>query len=120
MTKSVPARLRGRAVTPNRYGPKRPLRHLYPEADEAHGRVRPTHLLSMTTGTHRNWVRDLSPQEDRVKDALSLPFDHKPGKHWEYQQSNVTWLLNSVERAVGTTDIQGLAQYNLITPLGLQ
>jgi CubicO group peptidase (beta-lactamase class C family) len=73
----------------------------------------------MTTGTHRNWVRDLSPQEDRVKDALSLPFDHKPGTYWEYQQSNVTWLLNSVERAVYSEDIQAWAQDNLFTPLGI-
>ncbi|MGH2836916.1 MAG: serine hydrolase [Thermoleophilaceae bacterium] len=92
----------------------------YPEADKDHGAVLPTHLLTMTSGTHRNWVRDLSPQEDRVKDALSLPFDHKPGTHWEYQQSNVTWLLNSVERAVGFDDIQVWAQRHLFGPLGIE
>lgn len=120
MTKSVTALIVGRAVTLKLYNPAKSLKGLYPEADRAHGRVLPTHLLSMTTGTHRNWVRDLSPQEDRVKDALSLPFDHKPGTHWEYQQSNVTWLLNSVERSVKSKDIQVWAQRNLFTPLGIR
>jgi CubicO group peptidase (beta-lactamase class C family) len=120
MTKSVTALLVGRAVTLGRYDPSKRLRKLYPEADRAHGKVLPTHLLTMTTGTHRNWVRDLSPQEDRVKDALSLPFDHRPGKHWEYQQSNVSWLLNSVQRSVKSKDIQVWAQKNLFGPLGIR
>ena len=120
MTKSVTALLVGRAVTMGLYRARRPLRGLYPEADLEHGAVLPTHLLTMTTGTHRNWVRDLSPQEDRVKDALSLPFDHPPGTHWEYQQSNVTWLLDSVERAVGSDDIQDWAQQNLFGPVGIE
>jgi CubicO group peptidase (beta-lactamase class C family) len=120
MTKTVTALIVGRAVTLGLYDAKAPLRRLYPEADRAHGKVLPTHLLTMTTGTHRNWVRDLSPQYNRVADALSLPFDHKPGAHWEYQQSNVTWLLDSVERAVGAKDIQGWTQRNLFGPLGIK
>ena len=120
MTKSVTALIVGRAATMGLYDARRPLRKLYPEADRAHGSVLPTHLLSMTTGTHRNWVRDLSPQYDRVADALSLPFDHRPGAHWEYQQSNVTWLLDSVERAVGSRDIQDWAQRNLFGRLGIE
>ena len=120
MTKSVTALLVGRAVTLKLYDARKPLKPLYPEADKAHGKVLPTHLLSMTTGTHRNWIRDLSPQYDRVKDALSLPFDHKPGAHWEYQQSNVTWLLDSVERAVGSEDIQDWAQENLFHHVGIK
>ena len=120
MTKSATALLVGRAVTLHRYHPNRPLKALYPEADRAHGRVLPTHLLTMTTGTHRNWVRDLSPQEDRVRDALSLPFDHRPGTHWEYQQSNVSWLLDSVQRSTGSKDVQVWAQRNLFGPLGIR
>ena len=120
MTKSVTALLVGRAVTMRVYDARRPLRGLYPEADRAHGAVLPTHLLTMTTGTHRNWVRDLSPQNDRVADALSLPFDHKPGERWEYQQSNVTWLLDSVERAVRSRDIQQWAQTELFGPIGIK
>lgn len=120
MTKSVTALLVGRAVTLKLYDPNKPLKSLYPEADKPHGKVLPTHLLSMTTGTHRNWIRDLSPQEDRVKDALALPFDHKPGTKWEYQQSNVSWLLNSVQRAVKADDIQVWAQGNLFGPLGIK
>jgi len=120
MTKSVTALIVGRAVKLGLYKPRRRLGRLYPEADAEHAAVRPTHLLKMTAGTHRNWVRDLSPQEDRVADALSLPFDHTPGSHWEYQQSNVSWLLNSIERAVGSDDIQPWAQENLFGPLGIE
>jgi CubicO group peptidase (beta-lactamase class C family) len=120
MTKSVTALVAGRAARLGLYRPNAPLRKLYPAADRAHGALRPTHLLTMTAGTHRNWVRDLSPQYDRVADALSLPFDHRPGTHWEYQQSNVTWLLDSVERAVGASDIQDWTQRNLFGPLGIE
>ena len=51
-----------------------------------------------------------------MRDALALPFDHKPGTHWEYQQSTVTLLLNAVERAVGARDIQEWAQKELFGP----
>ena len=103
MTKTVTAMLVGRAVDAAVCSSiDRPIRRLYPEADRAHGTLTPRHLLTMTSGLHRNWVRDLSPQPDRVRDALSLPFDHRPGTHWEYQQSTVTLLANAVERAVGS------------------
>jgi CubicO group peptidase (beta-lactamase class C family) len=76
------------------------------------------HLLTMTAGTHRNWVRDLAPQYDRVRDALSLKFDHTPGAHWEYQQSNVSLLANVVQRAVGQ-DVQAWAQKELFSKIGI-
>lgn len=119
MTKSVTAMLVGRAYTLGRLRVNQPLRTLYPEADARHGSLKIRHLLTMTAGTHRNWVRDLSPQYDRVRDALSLPFDHTPGTHWEYQQSNVSLLLNAVQRAVGSRDVQDWAQRELFSKIGI-
>lgn len=118
MTKSVTALLVGRAVTLGRFDIDRPIGHLYPAADRSHGALTPRHLLTMTAGLHRNWVRDLSPQPDRVRDALSLPFDHRPGSYWGYQQSTVTLLANAVERSVGT-DLQDWAQRELFGPVGI-
>ena len=118
MTKTVTALLVGRAARLGLLGIGRPIGPLYPEADPAHARLRPRHLLTMTGGLHRNWVRDLSPQEDRIKDALSLAFDHRPGTYWEYQQSPVTLLLNAVERSAGM-DVQDWAQKELFGPLGI-
>lgn len=119
MTKTVTAMLVGRAVSLGKMSVDRPIRRRYPEADRRHGALRPRHLLTMTSGLHRNWVRELSPQENRVRDALSLPFDHRPGAHWEYAQSAVSLLANTVERSVGT-DLQDWAQRELFGRIGIQ
>ena len=119
MTKTITAMLVGRAVTLKRLNIDKPIGRYYPKADAAHRALLPRHLLTMTAGTHRNWVRDLSPQYDRVRDALSLKFDHKPGSFWEYQQSNVSLLANVVERAV-RQDVQEFAQRELFGPIGIK
>jgi CubicO group peptidase (beta-lactamase class C family) len=119
MTKSVTSMVVGRAVTLGLFDIDRPIGALYPEADAAHARLTPRNLLTMTSGMHVNWVRDLSPQPDRVADALSLEFDQEPGTHWAYQQSAVTLLANAVERSVGK-DIQTFAQEQLFGPIGIK
>jgi CubicO group peptidase (beta-lactamase class C family) len=119
MTKSVTSMVVGRAVTLGLFDIDRPLGALYPEADPAHAALTPRHLLTMTAGLHVNWVRDLSPQPDRVADALSLPFDHEPGTHWAYAQSTVTLLANAVERAVGE-DLQDFAHEQLFSRIGIK
>lgn len=118
MTKSVTSMLVGRAVTLRLVDLDEPIRRLVPEADAAHGRLTMRHLLTMTSGLHVNWVRELSPMPDRVSDALSLPFDHRPGTTWQYAQSAVTLLANVLERAVGT-DLQTWAQDQLFGRLGI-
>lgn len=120
MTKSVTALVTGRAVTLGKLDIDRPIARLFPEADRAHGRLTPRHLLTMSSGTHLNWLRDLQPaMPDRVRDALALPFDHEPGTYWEYQQSPVTLLAEVVRRAVGTKDLQTWAQRQLFGPVGI-
>jgi hypothetical protein len=45
-------------------------------------------LLTMSTGLHWNFFRDYNNfPVDRVGDALSLPFDRRPGTWFEYHQS---------------------------------
>jgi CubicO group peptidase (beta-lactamase class C family) len=119
MTKSVTAMLVGRAVTLGLLDIDKPIGALYPEADAKHAALTPRHLLTMSSGLHANWGRDLMPQPDRVRDALALPFDYKPGTHWQYHQSPVTLLANVVERAVGQ-DVQDFAQDELFGPLGIR
>jgi CubicO group peptidase (beta-lactamase class C family) len=118
MTKSVTAMLLGRASRLGKVDIRKPIAPLYPEADAAHAQLTPLDLLTMTSGLHRNFVRDLSPQPDNVRDALALPFDHEPGTYWEYQQSGVTLVLNAMERAVGE-DAQKFAQDQLFGPIGI-
>jgi CubicO group peptidase (beta-lactamase class C family) len=120
MTKSVTALVTGRAVTLGKLDIDRPIAKLVPEADRAHGALTPRHLLTMSSGTHLNWLRDLNPaMPDRVRDALSLGFDHEPGTYWEYQQSPVTLLAEVVRRAVGARDLQAWAQQELFAPIGI-
>jgi CubicO group peptidase (beta-lactamase class C family) len=119
MTKSVSSMLVGRAVTLGLLRVDQRIGRYYPDADAAHRRLTVRNLLEMSSGLHRNWIRDLSPQPDRVDDALSLPFDHRPGTHWEYQQSTCTLLLDVLEHAVGR-DVQEWAQDQLFGPVGIK
>ena len=123
MTKSVTSMVVGRAVTMGLFDINAPLPTYIPEADSAHGRLTARDLLTMSSGLHHNWFRDPpfagEVMPDQVRDALSLPFDHAPGKEWAYQQTPVTLLLHMVERAV-KTDIQGWAQQYLFGPIGIE
>jgi CubicO group peptidase (beta-lactamase class C family) len=120
LTKSVTALLVGRAVTLGKLDIDRPIARLFPEADRAHGRLTPRHLLTMSSGLHLNWLRDLNPaMPDRVRDALSLASHHVPGTWWEYQQSPVTLLAEAVRRAVRADDLQAWAQAQLFAPVGI-
>jgi CubicO group peptidase (beta-lactamase class C family) len=119
MTKSVSSLLIGRAVTLGALKVDERIGRFYPQADAAHRRLTVRNLLEMSAGLHRNWVRDLSPQPDRVRDALALKFDHRPGTHWEYQQSTVTLLLDVLQHAVGR-DVQAWAQDELFGPVGIR
>jgi len=121
MTKVVTALVVGRAVTLGKFDIDKPIGPLYPEADKAHKALTPRELLTMTSGLRLTWARDFNGTElmpDRVRDALSLPFDHKPGTYWAYGQSPCTLLLNSVQRTVHT-DIQDWAQRQLFGPIGI-
>lgn len=120
MAKSVTSMLTGRAVTLGYLSVDDPIGAFMPEADRAHGALTVRDLLTMSSGLHWNFYRDYNifTPGDRVKDALTLPFDHKPGTWYEYHQSPVTLLAKVVERAVGR-DFQKFAQDQLFTPVGI-
>lgn len=118
MTKTVTALLVGRAVTLGLFDVDEPIGRLFPAADAEHAAITPRRLLTFTSGLRVNWGRDLAPQPDRVRDALSLPFDHQPGSAWQYHQSAVTLLAAAVERAVGE-DLQAFAQRELFARVGI-
>jgi CubicO group peptidase (beta-lactamase class C family) len=121
MTKAVTALVVGRAVTMHSFDIDKPIAPLFPEADKAHGKLTPRQLLTMTSGLHLTWARDYAGVElmpNRVRDALSLKFDYKPGTVWQYQQSPVTLLLAAVQRTLHT-DIQAWASRNLFAPIGI-
>ncbi|HEX8075371.1 MAG TPA: serine hydrolase [Thermoleophilaceae bacterium] len=120
MAKSVTSLLTGRAVTLGYLSVDDPIGAFMPEADRAHGALTVRDLLTMSSGLHWNFYRDYNvfTPGDRVKDALTLPFDHKPGTWYEYHQSPVTLMAKVVERAVGQ-EFQKFAQEQLFTPLGI-
>ena len=121
MTKSVVSMLVGRAVTLGRFDIDKPIGTWVPGADAAHAALTPRQLLTMSSGLHRNWIRDVFENPimpDSVADALSLRFDHAPGTWWEYQQTPVTLLGYAVERAVGK-DLQSFAQEQLFGKIGI-
>ncbi len=121
MTKSVTALLAGRAVTLGKLDIDKSIARYFPEADRAHGRLTPRQLMHMASGLHLHWTRDFNAtplMPDRVRDALSLPFDHKPGTYWDYHQSPVTLLGETITRAVGR-DLQSFAQQHLFGPIGI-
>jgi len=122
MTKSVTALLAGRAVTLGLLDVDAPIGPLFPEADPAHAALTPRDLMTMSSGLHLTWLRDFNGTNlmpDRVRDALSLPFDHEPGTYWEYMQSPCTLMAEVIRRAVGADDLQAWAQEQLFGPIGI-
>lgn len=119
MTKSVTAMIVGRAVTLGLLDVDAPISRWWPEADEAHGRLTLRQLMTETAGMDVNYIRELNPaMPDRVKDALSLRFNHEPGAVWEYAQTVCDLVLNTVGRAAGRDAVE-FAQEQLFAPLGI-
>lgn len=119
--KSVTSLLFGKAMTDGVISPNDRVGALLPEADKAHGRVRMVDLLTMSSGVHWNGLRDYNifTQTDRVGDWLTLPFDHAPGRYFEYAQSAVAVLPEAIERASGR-DAQAYLQRGVLDPLGIE
>lgn len=119
MTKSIVALVVGRAVTLGKVGVTDPIGRYLPNLDAAHGAITIKDLLTQTSGLRFGWANDLAGSvEDSVGQAMSMPFVHARGTHFEYAQTTVTTLLAAVERAVGE-DIQQFAQRELFAPIGI-
>lgn len=120
MAKSVTSLLAGRAITLGKLSLEHPVGRYVPEADAAHGAITVRDLLTMSSGLHWNFYRDYNIfPVDRVADALSLPFDRRPGTWFEYHQSPVTLLAKVVERAAGSKDLEQWARAELFGKLGV-
>ena len=120
MGKSVTSLLFGRAMTLRLISPEDPVGSLVPEADGPHGAITTRDLLTMTSGLAWNGFRDYNvfTARDRVRDALLLEVAHPPGTYFEYAQSPVALLAETVGRAAGE-DAQAFGQRELMTPLGI-
>ena len=120
MAKSVTAMATGRAVTLGLLDLNDRIGKYVPQADAKHSRITIKNLLTMTTGVHWNFFRDYNvfTPRNRVKDALTLPFDHRPGTYFEYAQSPVTLLDYVVGKAAGE-DFQRFVQRELFGPIGI-
>ncbi|MGZ4276358.1 MAG: serine hydrolase domain-containing protein [Solirubrobacteraceae bacterium] len=120
MAKSVTSLIFGRAMAQGLISPDDPVGSLVPVADAGHGALTERSLLTMTSGVHWNGLRDYNifTMPDRIRDALTLPFDHKPGTYFEYAQSPVSLLAETVGRSAGE-DVEAYAQRTLMDPLGI-
>jgi CubicO group peptidase (beta-lactamase class C family) len=120
MAKSVTALTFGRAMTMKLISPEDPVGSLVPEADGPHGAILARDLLTMTSGLKWNFFRDYNvfTMQDRVRDALTLEVVHPPGTYFEYAQSSVALLAETVGRSAGE-DMQAFAQRELMDPLGI-
>ncbi|WP_406689277.1 serine hydrolase [Saccharopolyspora sp. ID03-671] len=119
VAKSVTSMVFGRAWTQGLMSPSDPVGSLYPEADAAHGRLDMRNLATMTSGNEQTLSRDFNlAMPDRVRDALTVPLIHRPGEYYNYWQSGVSLLADSVTRASGR-DFQDYAQAELLGPIGI-
>jgi CubicO group peptidase (beta-lactamase class C family) len=120
MAKSVTAMAVGRAVSLGLLDVNDQIGRYVPSADAKHARITVRDLLTMTSGLHWNFFRDYNvfTPRDRVEDALTLPFDHKPGTFFEYAQSAITLLAFVVGKAAGE-DFQRFIQRELFGPIGI-
>jgi CubicO group peptidase (beta-lactamase class C family) len=119
--KSAVSLAAGRAMTLGLLSPDDRVGALIPEADREHGALTVRQLLEMASGLHWNFIRDYSQSrtENRVNDALTLPFDHKPGTYFEYAQSTVALTAEVVARAADV-DFQTFVHRELFTPIGIE
>jgi len=118
--KTVVSLAAGRAMTLGLLSPDDRVGSLIPEADRAHGAITVRQLLEMTSGLHWNFVRDYTQTrtENRVHDALTLPFDHEPGTRFEYSQTTVALVAELVARAA-RRDFQDFVDRELFAPIGI-
>jgi CubicO group peptidase (beta-lactamase class C family) len=121
MAKSVTSVIFGRAMQLKLISPDDTVGSLVPEADRYHGAIKIRDLLTMTSGLRWNGLRDYNifTNPDRTRDALTLPFAHRPGTFFEYAQSPVSLLSDAIGRSAGQ-DTQTFAQRELMGPLGIK
>jgi len=88
--------------------------------DDAHRAITIRQLMTMTSGLHMNWSREVEQPgiPDRIKEAMSLKFDFPPGTHMWYQQTPC-WLVPEVVSKATGMDFQDFIQKELFDYLGI-
>lgn len=124
-TKSVVSMLAGIAYTQGKLDLNASIaRYLPPgEVDRAHAAITVRDLLTQSSGLRQSIISEAIPagldvDPDIVKQALSLPVQHRPGTYFEYTQHGPDVLAYVVQQAVGQ-DLQRFAQQQLFGPLGI-
>ncbi|MFW0793379.1 serine hydrolase [Gordonia sp. CPCC 205515] len=124
-TKSVVSMLAGIAYTQGKLDLNASIARYLPagEVDKAHAAITVRDLLTQSSGLRQSIISEAIPagldvEPNIVKQALSLPVQHKPGTYFEYTQHGPDVLAFVVQRAVGQ-DLQRFAQQELFGPLGI-
>jgi CubicO group peptidase (beta-lactamase class C family) len=124
-TKTILSLVVGRAQQQGKLNVNDPIGKYLPAGlgDRAHRALTIRNFLTMTTGLRMNWTREMGGEVngakyDRVREALSLPIDHKPGTWFEYAQTPLFVLTYVVERAVGK-DFQEYTDQELLSKIGI-
>jgi CubicO group peptidase (beta-lactamase class C family) len=112
----------GRAQTLGYLNVNDPIGKYLPQGlgDPAHRAITIRQLITMTSGLHMNWTREVNHEliPDRVREALSLGFDFQPGTHMWYQQTPC-WLVPAVLTMATGMDFQDFLQKQVFDPLGI-
>ncbi|MGQ0466314.1 MAG: serine hydrolase domain-containing protein [Sporichthyaceae bacterium] len=118
--KGVTALVVGRALQLGKLSLDDQVSKYFPEADEAHGRIRLRDLITQSGGLRFSMSGDFvnAASTDTVRFALQQEVVHPPGTFFEYQQHGLTLLLACVQRAVGE-DVQTFADRELFSKLGI-
>jgi CubicO group peptidase (beta-lactamase class C family) len=121
-TKTLVSLTVGRAQTLGLLDIDDPIGKYIPEGvgDAEHRAITFRDLLTMRSGLHMNWTREVTSQVgyDRVQEAMSLPFDHERGTWFEYAQIPMYLLPYATQHAVGM-DFKAFAQKELFDPMGI-
>jgi len=80
--------------------------------------MRLSHLLTMTTGIHRNTYADLFGQPNWLKAFLAQDFPHKPGTYYRYSTHASHMLSAVIERASKQT-LADFLNENMFVPMGI-
>lgn len=115
----------GRAQTLGYLDIDEPIGKYIPEdlGDAEHRAITFRQLLTMRSGLHMNWTREANQAvSNRIREALSLKFDHAPGTYFEYAQTPMYLLPfaagHAVQQATGMSYEQ-FAQAEFFGPLGI-
>lgn len=119
VTRAVLSLLTGRAMQLGILTPEDPVGALLPRAGAAHGALRVSDLLTLTSGLRSSAVRDEDLGiPDHLHDALATPIAHRPETRFHESPGAMALLVAVLEAAAGD-DVQAFAERELFVPLGV-